>query len=102
MTSRASKGKATEGAGREGKGEKVAGRKLQRSWGMGKQCWLYLAIFLELEFVIGRLAALHNLHGMYVGMSDEFNNIRWDWWHWAAIRRFEINKIGSWVTLSKL
>ena len=58
--------------------------------------------FFELIVVVGRLAALYNLHSMLVSMRDEFNNISWDCWHGAAIRRFEVNKIGSRITLSKL
>ena len=46
--------------------------------------------------------ALHDLHGVVISLSDACNDIRGDWGHWAAIRKFEIEKVGSRVTLREL
>ena len=46
--------------------------------------------------------ALHNQHGMMVGLSDAIHNLWRNERHWAAIWEFEVMEVRSEVTLSKL
>ena len=59
-------------------------------------------MLLEFEGIVGVSFAVHNQHGVMVGLSDASHNLWRNERHGAAIWEFEVMEIRSEVTLRKL
>ena len=68
----------------------------------GKGISFRLQYFLEFVGIVGISFAVHNQHGVMIGMSDASHNLWRNDRHWATIWEFEVMEVRSEVTLREL